>query len=630
VNPTEAASLPKVRLSRAQWLRMVVVGILVVLALARPVADLVRLVYPLSYFAYATDGDSIVTSSPMLVLFPKHEAKKRGTPVATPVPSPSRHRGGKSKKVLSPDPVDPLLNGDKVRIDRIKPFERKPGLNGGRTYTYDNPDRRLPIERDGRERILHRVANHESPAVRRTDMLRVLLCVIAVGLGSMLFLVRPGIATAAFFVFCLAAVEAPTTYLDLIVPMPWRPVPEWIGDTIHGFVRPALLLFALCLIDGDAHAARKRIFAWAAAAVGAVLGTINAYAQWSLIYAAQPAEHLDRIVRYASHGLSALTVAAFVIAFVRAAGNDRHRISWIVAAFLFAGAARLSSDALYPGHIPFWINGLLVSASIVPIVTVWIAVVRHQFFNVDFVVNRAVVYASLTAAVIGTLWIAEELGTYVFYNSNDLAYAVFYAISMTIAAFTGRIKKVLDSIVDRFIFRDRREQRQALEFIAGYILDAETVEDVYRALLQDAAHALKLSFGGILARQPDGGYILAQSYAWPEDFTLKLGPNDELTQAVTRTRGALTFSGKDTRLIQRSFPNERLTFVAPLFFDRSVSGIVVYGHNVSGLDLDPDEREHLVRVVAHASIALNTIELNRYRNAARSEPPTAPLPLPTT
>jgi hypothetical protein len=382
------------------------------------------------------------------------------------------------------------------------------------------------------------------------------------------------------------------------------------------------------LIDGDADVARERVFAWFAAALAAALGTANAYAQWSLNYAALPAEHLDRIVHGVSHGMSALIVIALVVAFARAAGNDRHRISWIAVAFIFAGAARLASEAFYPGHIPFWINGLLVSAAIVPIVTVWIAVVRHQFFNVDFVVNRAVVYASLTAAVIGTLWIVEEIGTYVFYNSSDLAYAVFYGISMGIALCTGKIKAVLDHVADRFIFRDRREQRQALEFIAGYILDAETVEDVYRALLQDAAHALKLSFGGILARQGDGSYALAQSYNWPEDYTLRLGPNDELTQAVTRTRGALTFSGKDTRVIQRSFPNERLTFVAPLFFDRTVSGIVVYGHNVSGLDLDPDEREHLVRVVAHASIALNTIELNRYRNAAASSP--APLPLPAT
>jgi hypothetical protein len=615
VNPTEAASLPKVRLSRAQWARMAVVGLLVVLALARPVADFVRVVFPLSYFGYTTDGDAVVTHAPAIapgsVIGKVHRPRTGAPPTAPPVSG------------------DTLRAGDRVRIDRINPLERKPGLAGRRTYTYDNRDRWLPIERGGRERVMHLVAKEESGQARFTDLLRIVLCVVATALGAMLFLVRPSIATTAFFVFSLAAVDAPATWLDLIIPMPWRPVPEWIGDTISGFVRPALLLFAFCLIDGDADVARERIFLWFVVPLAAGLGTLSAFARWSLHYAALPAEHLDRIQQGVTNSLSALIVIALVVAFARAAGNDRHRISWIAAAFLFAGAANLASVTLYPGHIPFWINNLLVSAAIVPIVTVWIAVVRHQFFNVDFVVNRAVVYASLTAAVIGTLWIVEEIGTYVFYSSSDLAYAVFYAISMAIALCTGKIKAVLDHIVDRFIFRDRREQRQALEFIAGYILDAETVEDVYRALLQDAAHALKLSFGGILARTPGGGYVLAQRYNWPEDFTLQLGPNDELTQAVTRTRGALTFSGKDTRLIQRSFPNERLTFVAPLFFDRTVSGIVVYGHNVSGLDLDPDEREHLVRVVAHASIALNTIELNRYRNAAQGQSP-EPLPLPAT
>jgi hypothetical protein len=613
VNPTEAASLPKVRLSRAQWARMVVVGLLVVLALGRPLADFVRVIYPLSYFGYTTDGDGIVTRAPAVV--PGAATGK------------VRQPRGRARVAASTAPVDVLLPGDRVRVDRISPIARKPGLAGARSYTYDNHDRWLPVERAGRERVVHLVAKQESVQGRFTELLRIVLCVVAAGLGAILFLVRPSIATAAFFVFSLAAVPAPATWLDLIIPMPWRPLPEWISDTIQGFERPALLLFAFCLIDGDADIARERVFAWFAVALAAALGTANAYAQWSLNYAALPAEHLDRVVYATEYGLSALIVAALVVAFARAAGNDRHRISWIAAAFLFAGAAQLASDTLFPGHIPFWINGLLLCATIVPIVTVWIAVVRHQFFNVDFVVNRAVVYASLTAAVIGTLWIVEEIGTYVFYNSSDLAYAVFYTISMGIALCTGKIKAALDHIVDRFIFRDRREQRQALEFIAGYILDAETVEDVYRALLQDAAHALKLSFGGILARQRDGSYMLAQSYDWPPDYTLQLGPDDELTRAVTRTRGALTFSGKDTRLIQRSFPNERLTFVAPLFFDRTVSGIVVYGHNVSGLDLDPDEREHLVRVVAHASIALNTIELNRYRNAA---PTAEPLPLPAT
>jgi hypothetical protein len=608
-------SLPKVRLSRAQWVRMVVVGVLVVLALARVVPDLVRVIFPLSYFGYSTDGDGVVVTVPAAT--PRPQPGATSTALAAEQPdTTSKARKGGAKRTISSGPVDPILKGDRVRIDRVAPFDRKPGLSG-RSFTYDNPDRRLPIERAGRERVLHLAARHESPTGRILDMLRILLCVAGVGLGAMLFLVKPSIATAAFFVFCLGAVEAPITYLDLAIPMPWRQYPEWIGDTIRGFVRPALLLFALCLIDGDTDVRRERVFAWFAAALGAALGTLNAYAQWLQTYAAQPAEELDRIMRGASYVLSVMTVVALAIAFLRARRNDRHRISWIAAAFVFAGIARAASDALYPTRIiPFWLNSMLVSATIVPIVTIWIAVIRHQFFNVDFVVSRAVVYAALTAAFIGTLSLVEEIGSYLFVMNTDVAYGVVFAIFTVVGLASGKIAAVLRALVDRFIFRNRHEQREALEIIAGYILDADTVEDVHRALLQDAAHALQLTFSGILSRQPDGGYRLTERYAWPDDFEIALGPDDELTRAITGKRGALSFSGSDTRLIQRSFPNERLTFVAPLFYGRDVSGIVVYGHNMSGLDLDPEEREMLVRVVSHASIALNAIELARYRNAA--------------
>jgi hypothetical protein len=546
--------------------------------------------YPLHYFGYVTNGDGVVV-----------EVNRRLTQ------SPMQAR-----KNASRDPVDPLLVGDRVRVDRIKPYDRKPGITG-EGFSYDNPDRRLPIERDGKERIVHLVGHVESATLRFIDMLRIFLFVISVGLGAILFLAKPSIATAAFFVFTLGGVEAPATYLDYIIPYPWRQFPQWIDLTIEGAVRPALMLFAFCLIDGDTDAPRERLFAWFAGLAALGLGTLHAYAVWRSDYGALPAESYDVAFKQASYAITALTTIAFAIAFFRAPHNDRHRIGWIVAAFAFAGVGRLASDALFPGHIPLWVNSVFVSMTIVPVVTIWIAVVRHQFFNVDFVVSKAVVYAALTAGVMGSLYAVEEVGTYIFSMNSDLAYGFIIVICTLVGTLSGKIKEYLDHFVDRFIFHDRHQQRKALEFIAGYILDAETVEDVHRALLQDAAHALQLSFGGILARQPDGGYELAESFDWPDDCVIKLSPSDELTQAIARTRGALTFSGKDTRLIKDSFPNERLTFAAPLFFDRTVSGIVVYGHNVSGLDLDPEERELLVRVVTHGSISLNAIELARYR-----------------
>jgi hypothetical protein len=616
-----AAAPPQIRLTRPQWIRLIVVGIFVVLALARCVPDFIRFVYPLQIFRYVTDADGVViaaaprpsprpsTAPPARRTHREHTAKSRAHAKAGP----------------TPEPVDFAVVGDRVRIDRIKPFDRKPGLVG-RGFTYDNPDRHLPVDRDGKPRVLHLVSRAEPARDRTLDLLRIVLLVIGVGLGAILFLVKPSIATASFFVFCLGAIEVQPTYADLVIPNPWRPIPEWIGDTLHGMIRPALLLFALCLIDGDADAPRERVFAWVTAAIGLGLGTLNAYAYWLSTYAGRPAEHLVQSYKDADYAVMAMTVIAFVIAFWRARINDRHRIGWIVAAFAFAGIARVISDTQYPAHIQLWFNSILVSMTIVPILAIWIAVVRHQFFNVDFVVSRAVVYAALSFAGLGTIMIGEELASYVFYNNVDVAYGVVIAVSMAFGAFTGKLGEMLRQFVDRFIFRDRLEQRQALEFIAGYILDAENIEDVYRALLQDAAYALKLSFGGILVREPDGTYELGpRSDDWPANLNVRLSATDDLTAAIARSRGALTFSGKETRLIQTSFPNDPLTFAAPLFFDRVVSGIVVYGHNVSGLDLDPEERELLVRVVAHASIALNAIELHRYRN-----PSTTPDPLPTT
>ena len=63
-------------------------------------------------------------------------------------------------------------------------------------------------------------------------------------------------------------------------------------------------------------------------------------------------------------------------------------------------------------------------------IVVWIAVVKHHFFDVDFVVSRALVYTAITAAVIGIVGGSEELLTYIFYNNTNLAYGLIIAISL--------------------------------------------------------------------------------------------------------------------------------------------------------------------------------------------------------
>ncbi len=575
MSANETGSLPQIHLTRAQIVRLSIIAAFVLFAVARVVPDGIRLFAPLGVFGYVTDGNGVVVR------------------VAGPALAGS----------------DRVELGDRIRIDRIKPFDRKPGFVG-LGYSYDNRTRYLPVERAGRERVLKLVARDESLTNRITTALRILIFVVVVCFGALLFAITPSLATGAIFAYTLGG-EFPTTYGDLIVPNPWRQIPEWIAATLTGGSRPALAVFAASLVVVDARTKRTLAIAGALAALG--LGTLHAYGFHQLVYIGTPGQRLDDLYAHLSSIITAFTIVAFVWAFARAHGRERQRIGWLAAAFALASIARLASDAFYPAKIPPWVNGVLLTIAVLPILVVWIAVVRNRLFNVDFVVSRAVVYVALTAGVLGTIGIIEEVGTLIFYYQSDLSYGILIGISIVIGAFTGRLRKPIERFVDRFIFRERRAQRKSLELIAGYILDAETVDDVYRALLEDATHALDLSFAGILTHNPDGGFSLGRGYAWPPDCVVRLKPTDGLIAAIARSRGALTFSGKETTLIERALPGERLTFAAPLFFDRSVTAIVVYGRNVSGLDLDPDEREQLVRLVAHASIALGAIELAKLR-----------------
>jgi len=560
-----------------QSLRLAAVGIVVAFMLLRVVPDVYRLVQPLGSFDYATNDDGVVTKVPA--------TRPKGT--------------------------DALLLGDRVRIDRIQPFDRKPGI-ARIGFTQQNFDRRLPIERAGKERVVYLKAAPEPMANTAIILLRIILYVAAVGFGALLLIVNPTLATFAFFVFCLGGSE-PTSFTDTLFDMPWRQIPPVLGDVISGQAPLALLLFGLCLAVDNRRA--RLVIAVALGIAAFTMGAVSALDFWRVTYAALPAQGLHHIYTVVETAANVLTGLAFVVAFVRTRGGERHRTAWIIAAFVIAGLGRFLSEHFFPAHLNFWQNGTLLSLSITPVIVVWIAVVKHHFFDVDFVVSRALVYTAITAAVIAVVGSSEELLTYIFYNNSNLAYGVTIAVSLVVGSTFGRVKEFLEHFVDRFIFRERHAQRQALERVASNLLDAEDTATVFSVLLHDVPSILDLSFSGIMMRTAEGGYTLAHEWNWPPECVNVLSPEHQLTLDIYKTRGVLPEDAVRSTMVKSLFPNERLTYAAPLYFDRSVTALVLYGHSVTGLDIDPEERVTLVRLMANASIALNAIELATYRNA---------------
>ncbi len=568
--------LPDVAIDRTQRIRFAVVALFMAFSVLRVAPDAIRAIYPLNVFGYATDAAGVVDW-------------------------------------VSPTPAIPyrdiLRKGDRIVIGRVPPFDRKPGLVGT-GYSRDNPVHRLAVARDRRIAIMEVGSRSEGVASRAMAAIRVLAFLVSLGLAAMLYLLQPSIATLALFVFCLGT-DAPTTFSEVVLDNPWQQLPVWIGDVLHGCLRPALLAFACTLVWPRGPLLRAAAIGCAVAAV--LLGNFNAYIDWLATYAGTPQPAYFAAYVNASSALTIAAVALFAVALVRASARRRLRIGAIVGTFALAGFARLLSDAEYPAHVAPWQNGILLSLTVLPIVAVWYSVLRHRFYRIDFVVQRAIVYFALTGAVVGAITLAEEVGTYVFYQNTDLAYGFIIIISTLLGSTTGKLRELIEKLVDRFVFRDRHERSEALAYISGYVLDAESPEDVYRALLEDVTHALSLDFSGVLVRGREGDFELARECGWPRDFTRSLPGSGDIVRAISRSRATLEFDGKTRAKDLASALSPRLSLAAPLFAERSVTALVVYGRNISGLRLDGHERERLARLVAHASLALASIELANAR-----------------
>ena len=367
---------------------------------------------------------------------------------------------------------------------------------------------------------------------RAITFLRIILYVAAVGFGALLLIVNPTLATFAFFVFCLGGAE-PTTFTDLLFDVPWREIPPVIGDWISGQAPFALLLFALTLTIQQPRA--RLVIAGVLGAAAFALGAVNALDFWRVTYGALPAQTLRNVYQDVETVANMLTGVAFAAAFVRTRGAERHRTAWIIAAFLVAGIGRFLSDHLFPAYLNFWQNGTLLALSIAPVIVVWVAVVKDHFFDVDFVVSRALVYTAITAAVIGIVGGSEELMTYIFYNNTNLAYGLIIVISIGIGSTFGKVTSVLQHFVDRFIFRERRATHLARARRGEHPRRRRITDGVQHAVARRSQHPRPLVQRHHDANVRAASYTLAHSGIGRRTASAPSSPEHPLTRDIAES-----------------------------------------------------------------------------------------------
>ncbi len=290
----------------------------------------------------------------------------------------------------------------------------------------------------------------------------------------------------------------------------------WISSWIFIaplFAAPALLF--LLFPDGRPPSPRWRPVVWSTAAAtgAAVIGGALAPARLDdppfrgvvNPVALESAEWLFVVSGLGWAGMVGSILAAatsMVLRLRRSRGVERQQLKWIAAAAaVFAVACLGGVGAYFAGQDE--VGSLVIVLALLPIpIATGLAILRHRLYDIDVVINRALVYGALSALLAG----AYVGGVLLFglvvrplTGSSNLAIA---GSTLAVAALVRPARARIQSVVDRRFYRRRYDAARTLESFGARLRDevdldalGRDLRGVVRETLQPAHVSLWLRAG---------------------------------------------------------------------------------------------------------------------------------------
>src|SRR5215212_2185352 len=271
---------------------------------------------------------------------------------------------------------------------------------------------------------------------------------------------------------------------------------SWILPIIIGLQVFYILLFP----NGRLPGRRWRWLAWLTVAFILVGVISSAFSPGALMGVLGPIENPLGIEGFSNVYYKAilfiiaslLTVAAALSVFMRlrrAVGVERQQIKW----FACAAAAYVSATILayiiagvIDTPLGFERVGFALNIAFIPTIpiAIGIAILRYRLYDIDLLINRTLVYGSLTATLVALYFggIVLLQRVFVALTSEQSTLAVVASTFLIAALFTP-LRRRIQSFIDRSFYRRKYDAGKTLEAFSAKLRDETNLESLNNDLV---------------------------------------------------------------------------------------------------------------------------------------------------
>ncbi len=282
-------------------------------------------------------------------------------------------------------------------------------------------------------------------------------------------------------------------------PLSMAAYAAWLEN--WAWIPPSFLVLAglpLLFPHGRLPSRRWRPVIWlsAAAMVALVInkafmpGPFDNYPSLRNPFGAEGAERLLRpLFHWGNLLLLVVTLAAVAAVLVRlryARGSERLQLKWFIYAVVamvavmttsVIAAGLLRKEPVDVAYVP-----MIASMAALPVAT-GIAILKYRLYDIDILVNRTLVYGTLTVALaavyIGGVVSLQALFRALTDQGSQLA---IVASTLAIAALFNPLRRRIQSFIDRRFYRKKYDARKTLEAFSIRLRDETDLETLYGEL----------------------------------------------------------------------------------------------------------------------------------------------------
>ena len=306
----------------------------------------------------------------------------------------------------------------------------------------------------------------------------------------------------------------------LVVEPDSLPAPRTVGHVLGaGWVMTFILLPYLLLLfpTGRLPSRRWRPVAWTVLVAGAVLLIIgwftpgksgigpfeNPLGVGGIV--GEAIDFISGVVVFVLFVAIILSALSLVFRYRRAGGIERQQIKWFAYAAVLFGGSLVFSGFLGEDLPGFW-DALFETVTFVPLyVAVGVAILRYRLYEIDTLINRTLVYGSLTALLalvyFGGVATTQAIVRALTGQEQQPQLAIVVS-TLVIAALFNPLRRRIQSFIDRRFYRRKYDAAKTLAAFSAKLRDETNLEQLTDELLAVLRDTIQPTHASVWLRPP--------------------------------------------------------------------------------------------------------------------------------